>query len=120
MYPIIDLRGNVIAFGGRKLPNDESAAKYINTSDTPVYKKTNNVFALNFAKNSKRKGLILCEGYMDVIAMHQAGFDNAVAACGTSFTDEQAKLLSRYAEEIVVIMDADAAGENPPTVLLIY
>ena len=112
MYPIIDLRGNVIAFGGRKLPNDESAAKYINTSDTPVYKKTNNVFALNFAKNSKRKGLILCEGYMDVIAMHQAGFDNAVAACGTSFTDEQAKLLSRYAEEIVVIMDADAAGEK--------
>lgn len=112
MYPIIDLRGNVIAFGGRKLPGDESAAKYINTSDTPVYKKTNNVFALNFAKNSKRKGLILCEGYMDVIAMHQAGFDNAVAACGTSFTDEQAKLLSRYAEEIVVIMDSDAAGEK--------
>ena len=112
MYPIIDLRGNVIAFGGRKLPNDDSAAKYINTSDTPVYKKTNNVFALNFAKNSKRKGLILCEGYMDVIAMHQAGFDNAVAACGTSFTDEQAKLLSRYSDEIVVIMDADAAGEK--------
>jgi len=112
MYPIIDLRGNVIAFGGRKLPNDDSAAKYINTSDTLVYKKTNNVFALNFAKNSKRKGLILCEGYMDVIAMHQAGFDNAVAACGTSFTDEQAKLLSRYSDEIVVIMDADAAGEK--------
>ncbi len=112
MYPIIDLRGNVIAFGGRKLPGDEAAAKYINTSDTLVYKKTNNVFALNFAKNSKRKGFILCEGYMDVIAMHQAGFDNAVAACGTSFTDEQAKLLSRYAEEIVVTMDSDSAGEK--------
>lgn len=112
MYPIIDLRGNVIAFGGRILPGDNSTAKYINTSDTLVYKKTNNVFALNFAKNSKRSGLILCEGYMDVIAMHQAGFDNAVAACGTSFTDEQAKLLSRYADEITVTMDADAAGEK--------
>ncbi len=112
MYPIIDLRGNVIAFGARKLPDDESSAKYLNTSDTLVYKKTNNVFALNFAKNSKRKGLILCEGYMDVIAMHQAGFDNAIAACGTAFTDEQAKLLSRYADEIVVTMDADAAGEK--------
>lgn len=112
MYPIIDLRGNVIAFGGRILPDDSSSAKYINTSDTLVYKKTNNVFALNFAKSSKRTGLILCEGYMDVIAMHQAGFDNAVAACGTSFTDEQAKLLSRYANEITVTMDADAAGEK--------
>ncbi len=112
MFPIIDLRGNVIAFGGRKLPGDESSAKYINTSDTPVYKKTNNAFALNFAKNSKHKEIILCEGYMDVIAMHQAGFDNAVAACGTSFTDDQAKLLSRYTDEIVVVMDSDAAGEK--------
>ncbi len=112
MYPIIDLRGNVIAFGGRKLPDDDSSAKYINTSDTLIYKKTNNVFALNFAKNSKRQGIILCEGYMDVISMHQAGFDNSVAACGTSFTDEQAKLLSRYANEITVTMDADAAGEK--------
>lgn len=112
MYPIIDLRGNVIAFGGRALPGDDTSAKYINTSDTLIYKKTNNVFALNFAKSSKRKGIILCEGYMDVISMHQAGFDNAVAACGTSFTDEQAKLLSRYASEITVTMDADAAGEK--------
>ncbi len=112
MYPIIDLRGNVIAFGGRILPGDDSPAKYINTSDTLVYKKTNNVFALNFAKSSKKQGIILCEGYMDVIAMHQAGFDNAVAACGTSFTDEQAKLLSRYTSEITVTMDADAAGEK--------
>ncbi len=112
IYPIIDLRGNVIAFGGRILPGDDSPAKYINTSDTLIYKKTNNVFALNFAKSSKRSGIILCEGYMDVIAMHQAGFDNAVAACGTSFTDEQAKLLSRYTSEITVTMDADSAGEK--------
>ncbi len=112
MYPIIDLRGNIIAFGGRILPDDDSPAKYINTSDTLIYKKTNNVFALNFAKSSKRQGIILCEGYMDVIAMHQAGFDNAVAACGTSFTDEQAKLLSRYTNEITVTMDADSAGEK--------
>lgn len=112
MYPIIDLRGNVIAFGGRILPGDDSPAKYINTSDTPVYKKTKNIYALNLAKNSKRDGLILCEGYMDVISMHQAGFDNAVAACGTSFTDEQAKLLSRYANQIIVTMDADSAGEK--------
>ncbi len=112
MYPIIDLRGNVIAFGGRIMPGDDSPAKYINTSDTPVYKKSFNVYAMNLAKNSKRKGLILCEGYMDVIAMHQAGFDNAVAACGTSFTEEQARLLARYTDEIIVTMDADAAGEK--------
>ena len=112
MYPIIDLRGNVVAFGGRVLPGDPSPAKYINTSDTPVYKKSLMVYAMNLAKNSKAGNLILCEGYMDVIALHQAGFDNAVAACGTSFTEEQAKLLSRYTGEIIVTMDADAAGEK--------
>lgn len=112
MYPIIDLRGNVIAFGGRILPGDESPAKYINTSDTPVYKKSHNVYAMNLAKNSKAGKLILCEGYMDVISMHQAGFDNAVAACGTAFTEEQAKLLSRYTDEIIITMDADSAGEK--------
>ena len=112
MYPIIDLRGNVVGFGGRILPGDDSPAKYINTSDTPVYKKSHTVYAMNLAKNSKADNLILCEGYMDVIALHQAGFDNAVAACGTAFTDEQAKLLSRYVKEIVVTMDADAAGEK--------
>lgn len=112
MFPIIDLRGNVVAFGGRKLPDDDSPAKYINTSDTPVYKKSHTVYAMNLAKNSKAANLILCEGYMDVIALHQAGLDNAVAACGTSFTDEQAKLLSRYTKEIIVTMDADAAGQK--------
>ena len=112
MYPIIDLRGNVVAFGGRRLRDEDSPAKYINTSDTPVYKKSHMVYAMNLAKNSKEDNLILCEGYMDVIALHQAGFDNAVAACGTSFTDEQAKLLSRYTKEIIVTMDADAAGQK--------
>lgn len=111
MLPIIDLRGGVIAFGGRKMPNDEGT-KYINSSDTPVYKKSRNVYALNFAKNVKGDSLILAEGYMDVISLHQAGFENAVAALGTSFTSEQAHLLSRYAKEIVVTLDADAAGQR--------
>ena len=113
MYPIIDLRGNVIAFGGRRINNeDKSVAKYINSSDTPVYKKSTVLYALNYAKNSKHKGIILAEGYMDVIALHQAGFDNAVAACGTAFTQEQARLLSRYADEIIVTLDADEAGQK--------
>lgn len=111
MFPIIDLRGNVIAFGGRKFPGEEGG-KYINTGDTPVYKKSKSIFALNFAKNDKSDALILCEGYMDVIALHQAGFENAVAALGTSFTEEQAGLLSRYAKEIIVTMDSDAAGQK--------
>ena len=84
MTPIIDVRGNVIAFGGRVL--DDSKPKYVNTSDTLVYKKTNELFALNFAKDSGKDSLILCEGYMDVISMHQAGFNNAVAGCGTALT----------------------------------
>ena len=113
MYPIIDLRGNVIAFGGRRINNeDKSVAKYINSSDTPVYKKSSVLYALNYAKNSKYKGIILAEGYMDVIALHQAGFDNAVAACGTAFTQEQARLLSRYTDEIIVTLDADEAGQK--------
>lgn len=113
MFPIIDLRGNIIAFGGRRISNeDKTVAKYINSSDTPVYKKSNNIYALNFAKNSKHKGIILSEGYMDVIALHQAGFDNAVAACGTAFTQEQARLLARYTDEVIVTLDADEAGQK--------
>ncbi len=113
MFPIIDLRGNVIAFGGRRLKNDDkSVAKYINSSDTPVYKKSTVLYAFNYAKSSKRKGLILAEGYMDVIALHQAGFDNAVAACGTAFTQEQARLISRYTDEVIVTLDADEAGQK--------
>jgi len=110
MTPIIDVRGNVIAFGGRVL--DDSKPKYINTGDTLVYKKTNELFALNFAKDSKEDELILCEGYMDVIAMHQAGFTNAVAGCGTALTTEQVRLISRYAKEVILTYDADEAGQK--------
>ena len=110
MTPIIDVRGNVIAFGGRVL--DDSKPKYINTGDTLVYKKTNELFALNFAKDSKEDALILCEGYMDVIAMHQAGFTNAVAGCGTALTTEQVRLISRYAKEVILTYDADEAGQK--------
>ncbi len=110
MVPIIDIRGNVIAFGGRVL--DDSKPKYLNTADTLAFKKTNNLFALNFAKSSGGKQLILCEGYMDVISMHQAGFTNAVAALGTSFTAEHARLIARYAEEVILVFDADSAGQK--------
>lgn len=110
MVPIIDARGNVVAFGGRVL--DDSKPKYINSSDTPVYKKSLGVFGLNFAKNTKEKSLILVEGYMDAISLHQAGFDNAVACLGTALTSEMAHLLSRYCEEIILSYDADEAGQK--------
>lgn len=108
MFPIMDLRGNVIAFGGRVL--DDSKPKYLNTSDTIVYKKSQGIYALNFAKNNNDGKLILCEGYMDVIAMHQAGFTNAVAGLGTAFTTEQISLLSRYCHELTLCFDSDEAG----------
>ncbi len=110
MTPIIDLRGNIIAFGGRVL--DDSKPKYVNTSDTLVYKKSLAVFALNFAKSSKENSLILCEGYMDVITLHQAGFTNAVAGLGTALTDEQVRLISRYCEKVYLSYDNDAAGHE--------
>ena len=110
MFPIIDLRGNVIAFGGRVM--DDSKPKYINTSDTLVYKKSNGVFGMNLAKNNNDNKFILVEGYMDVIALHQAGFTNAIACLGTAFTSEQANLLSRYAEEIIICYDNDEAGRT--------
>ena len=110
MFPIIDVKGNVIAFGGRVM--DDSKPKYLNTSDTMVYKKSQGVFALNLAKKSGQDSLILCEGYMDVIALHQAGFTNAVAGLGTALTSEQANLLSRYASEILISYDADEAGQK--------
>ena len=109
IFPIIDLRGNVVAFGGRAL--DDMGAKYLNSSDTPVFKKSKTLFALNFAKTSKRPGLILSEGYMDVIAIHQAGFDNAVATLGTALTEEQARLISQYAERVVLAYDSDGPGQ---------
>ena len=101
---------NIIAFGGRVL--DDSKPKYINTSDTPVYKKGNGIYALNFAKNNNDRKLILCEGYMDVIAMHQAGFTNAVAGLGTAFTPEQVSLLGRYCDELYLSFDSDEAGRK--------
>lgn len=110
MFPIIDLRGNVIAFGGRILTDEKP--KYLNTSDTLVFKKSSNLFAMNFAKNCKDDRLLLVEGYMDVIALHQAGFSNAVATLGTALTQEQAQLMSRYVSEVVVSYDADEAGQR--------
>lgn len=110
MYPVIDLRGNVVAFGGRVL--DNSKPKYINTSDTLVYKKSNELFALNFAKNGNDRKLILCEGYMDVIALHQSGYENAVAGLGTALTPEQVSLISRYADEVALCYDSDEAGQK--------
>ncbi len=110
MFPIIDLRGNVIAFGGRVL--DDSKPKYLNSSDTVVYKKSQALYALNFAKNNAERKLILCEGYMDVIAMHQAGFTNAVAGLGTAFTKEQISLLVRYCDELTLCFDSDEAGKK--------
>lgn len=110
MVPIIDVRGNVVAFGGRVL--DDSKPKYINTSDTLVYKKSLGVFGLNFAKNSKDKKLILVEGYMDAITLHQHGFGNAIACLGTALTSEMAHLLARYADEVILCYDADEAGQK--------
>lgn len=110
MFPIIDLQGNVIAFGGRVLGDGEP--KYLNSSDTPVFKKSRGLYALNFAKSNADGTLILCEGYMDVIALHQAGFKNAVATLGTALTPEQSRLMSRYAKEVIVSYDSDAAGQK--------
>lgn len=109
MFPIIDVFGNVIAFGGRAL--DDSTPKYLNTSDTPAFKKSKNLFALNFAKNSDFDYFILCEGYMDVIAMHMAGFTNAVATLGTALTSDQARVIAKYTKKVVLCYDSDEAGQ---------
>lgn len=111
MFPIIDRRGNVIAFGGRALEKD-AHAKYLNSDETLVFQKRENIFSLNFAKNTKEKCLILCEGYMDVIALNQAGFDNAIATLGTAITAQQANLMKRYASEVVICYDSDEAGQK--------
>ena len=110
MFPIIDVSGNVIAFGGRVM--DDSKPKYKNSSDTPVFKKSRNLFALNFARHTCSESMILCEGYMDVIAMHAAGFENAVATLGTAITSEQARLMSRYTKKVIISYDADEAGQK--------
>lgn len=108
--PIFDLRGNVIAFGGRVL--DDSKPKYVNSPETLVYHKSDTVFALQLAKRSAARRYVLCEGYMDVITMQQAGIDTAVCACGTALTPDQVRLISQYAEEVILCYDSDEAGQK--------
>ena len=108
MFPIMDVRGRVIAFGGRVMGDGEP--KYLNSPETKIFNKRRNLFALYLAKNTKKNYMLLCEGYMDVISLHQAGFDNAVASLGTALTEEQVQLLSRYTKEIYLTYDSDGAG----------
>ena len=108
MFPIMDVRGRVIAFGGRVM--GDGNPKYLNSPETKIFNKRRNLFALYLAKNTKKNYMLLCEGYMDVISLHQAGFDNAVASLGTALTEEQAQLLSRYTKEIYLTYDSDGAG----------
>ena len=110
MFPVIDIRGNVIGFSGRIL--DDGEPKYLNTRDTPVFSKSRNLFGLNLAKKSKNGYILLAEGNIDVVSLHQAGFDSAVASLGTSLTPEQARLISRYAQEVVIAYDNDGAGQK--------
>ena len=109
MFPVIDVKGDVVAFGGRVL--DKSEPKYMNTTETIVYSKRRNLYGINLAKKTKRPNFILCEGNIDVITLHQAGFDNAVASMGTALTTEQTKILSRYTKELVLCFDNDTAGQ---------
>ena len=112
MFPIIDVRGNVIGFGGRIMKDQKDAAKYLNSPETMIFNKRKNLFALNLAKKSKLGYLILVEGYMDAIALHQYGFDCAVASLGTALTEDGAALLSKYTDQVVLIYDGDTAGQN--------
>lgn len=113
MFPIINIRGKIVAFNGRALPPDDKAGqKYVNTTETPVYKKGENLFAINFAKNHCDERIILVEGNLDVISLHQAGFENVVGSLGTAVTEAQIKLISRYTKEVVLTMDSDAAGQK--------
>lgn len=112
MIPIFDLRGNVIAFSGRKLNPEQPGGKYVNSPETMAYKKSRTLFALNFARKSPERRYLLCEGNLDAISMHQAGFPTAVAGCGTALTAEQVKLLSEYADEVVLCYDSDEAGQK--------
>lgn len=109
IFPIINTSGDIIAFGGRVM--DDSKPKYLNSSDTPGFKKSKNLFALNFAKNHCSERMILCEGYMDVIAMHAAGFENAVATLGTALTAEQTRLMAKHTKQVVISYDSDEAGQ---------
>jgi len=110
MLPVIDIRGDVVAFGGRVL--DKSEPKYMNSPESPVYSKRRTLYGLNLAKKSKRPNIILCEGNLDIVTLHQAGFDNAVASMGTALTTEQLQLLSRFTKELVLCYDNDNAGKQ--------
>ena len=110
IFPIIDTVGNVIGFGGRVM--DDSKPKYLNTSDTPAFKKSRNLFALNYARHNCAEKMILCEGYMDVIALHAAGFENAVATLGTALTNEQARMMAKYTKQVLIAYDSDEAGQR--------
>ena len=110
IFPIIDTAGNIVAFGGRVM--DNSDPKYLNSSDTPAFKKSRHLFALNYARKCCAERLILCEGYMDVIALHAAGFENAVATLGTAITSEQARIFAKYTKKVVICYDSDKAGQN--------
>ncbi|MEA4911227.1 MAG: DNA primase [Oscillospiraceae bacterium] len=110
MFPVIDVRGNVVAFSGRTMGGDPR--KYVNTRDTAVFKKSRTLFALNIAKNNNKRQILVAEGQMDVIALHAAGFTNAVAALGTALTDEHARMIAQYADEVVLIYDSDEAGQK--------
>ena len=112
MFPIIDIRGNVIGFGGRIMKDKDNAPKYLNSPETLIFKKKENLFAMNRAKNSKDGKFLLMEGYMDVISLHQSGFDNAVASLGTAFTPQQAEILKKYADKAVLCYDSDEAGQK--------
>jgi len=110
IFPIINTSGDIIGFGGRVM--DDSKPKYLNSSDTPGFKKSRNLFALNYGKNHCSERLILCEGYMDVIACHAAGFENAVATLGTALTSEQARLMAKHTKQVIIAYDSDEAGQN--------
>ncbi len=112
MFPIMEVNGRVIAFGGRKLENNDKMAKYINSNENLVYSKKKHLFALNLAKQSDSKRIILVEGYMDAISLYQRGFDNVVASLGTALTEEQGRLLRRYSEQIILSYDSDSAGQE--------
>lgn len=112
IFPIKNSRGSVIAFSGRKKPDEKDSAKYINSADTLAYQKRYNLFGIDVAKNHCDKGIIIVEGNMDVISLHQAGFKNVVAPLGTSLTDEQIQLITKYTKEIILLFDADLAGKK--------
>src|SRR5699024_1705361 len=108
IFPIMDVNNRVIGFGGRVM--GDAKPKYLNSPETKIFDKSRNLYGLNIARTSRKKNLIICEGYMDVISMHQAGFNNAVASLGTALTSQQAALMKRYTEEVLVIYDSDEAG----------